>query len=125
MRQRDLAPLLVRLVAGGIFVAFGVAKFTSHAAELASFRAYGLPSPDAFVYLIGAIEIGGGILILCGLASRPACLVLAVNMVGAIIVSGIARGERVSLTLAPAMLVAMLYLTWRGPGRWALTTPRR
>jgi hypothetical protein len=34
-------------------------------------------------------------------------------MVGAIVVSGIALGELVSLTLAPAMLVAMLTLIVR------------
>ena len=115
-----VASLLVRLVAGAVFVSFGVGKFTSHASELASFRAYGLPAPDAFVYLIGAIEIVGGVLLLCGLATRPASLVLAGNMVGAIVVSGLGRGETISLTLAPAMLLAMFFLFWRGPGRWTL-----
>jgi uncharacterized membrane protein YphA (DoxX/SURF4 family) len=118
--SRDLAGFVVRLAGGAVFVSFGVGKLTSHASELASFRTYGLPAPDVFVYLIGVIEILGGLLLLCGLATRPVALVLAANMVGAIIVSGIAHGEMISLTLAPAMLVAMLFLLWRGPGRWAL-----
>ena len=37
-------------------------------------------------------------------------------MIGAIVVSGIAKGEIISLTLAPAELVAMLVLLWTGPG---------
>ena len=37
-------------------------------------------------------------------------------MIGAIIVSGIAREEIVSLTLAPAELIAMVVLLWQGPG---------
>jgi hypothetical protein len=37
-------------------------------------------------------------------------------MIGAIIVSGIAKGEIISLTLAPGELVAMLVLLWTGPG---------
>lgn len=115
-----VASLVVRLVAGAVFVSFGVGKFTSHASELASFRDYGLPAPDAFVYLIGVVEIVGGVLLLGGLATRAASLVLAANMVGAIVVSGLVRGETISLTLAPAMLVAMLFLLWRGPGRWSL-----
>jgi hypothetical protein len=41
-------------------------------------------------------------------------------MVGAIIVSGIAKGELISLTLAPAELVAMLVLLWYGPGAHSL-----
>lgn len=103
-----------------VFVAFGVGKFTSHASELASFRDYGLPAPGAFVYLIGVIEILGGALLVCGLGTRLASLVLAGNMVGAIVVSGLLRGEMISLTLAPALLLAMLMLLWYGPGRWAL-----
>jgi len=35
-------------------------------------------------------------------------------MVGAIVVSGIGRGELVSLTLAPVLLLAMLYLVLDG-----------
>lgn len=126
---RRVAGLAVRLAAAAVFISFGVGKFASHASELASFRTYGLPAPDAFVYVIGVVEILGGLLLLCGLATRPVALVLAANMVGAIVVSGIAHGEMISLTLAPAMLVAMLFLLWSGPGGWTLgpraATPRR
>ncbi len=115
-----VAGLLVRLVAGVVFVSFGVGKFTSHASEVASFRTYGLPAPGAFVYAIGVVEFVGGWLLLGGVATRAASLVLAANMVGAILVSGLGRGEMVSLTLAPAMLLAVLFLLWRGPGRWSL-----
>jgi uncharacterized membrane protein YphA (DoxX/SURF4 family) len=89
-----------RIAAGVIFLAFGIGKFTNHRAEVDSFESYGLPSPDAFVYAIGAIEVIGGLLLVLGLASRLAALVLAGNMVGAIIVSGIQEGEPISLTLA-------------------------
>jgi putative oxidoreductase len=102
-----------------VFVAFGAGKFTSHASEVASFRTYGLPAPDAFVYAIGVVEIVGGVLLIAGLATRIASLVLAGDMVGAIIVSGTGRGELISLTLAPALLLAMLFLLWIGPGRRA------
>jgi putative oxidoreductase len=117
---RPIAAALVRLCAAAVFIAFGIGKFTSHASELASFRDYGLPAPDAFVYLVGVIEIVGGLLLLAGVGTRAASAVLAGNMVGAIVVSGIGRGEQISLTLAPALLVAMLFLLWRGPGAWTL-----
>jgi hypothetical protein len=45
-------------------------------------------------------------------------------MVGAIVVSGIGEGELVSLTLAPALLVVMLALLWRGPGPRSLDARR-
>jgi hypothetical protein len=41
------------------------------------------------------------------LAAGPAALVLAGDMVGAILVSGLARRQIIGLTLAPAELLAM------------------
>ncbi len=117
---RERALLALRLLAGGVFVAFGLGKFVNHPSELASFRAYGLPAPEVFVIVIGVIELIGGVLLIAGLLVRPAALVLAGDMIGAIIVSGIARGEIVSLTLAPAELIAMVVLLWQGPGRYTL-----
>jgi putative oxidoreductase len=92
---------LTRWAAGIIFLIFGVAKFSDHAAELASFRHYPLPAPEMLVYLVGVIEIGGGLLLIMGLLTRLAALMLAADMIGAIVISGLARGQLVSLTLAP------------------------
>ena len=111
---------LTRWAAGIIFLIFGVAKFSDHAAELASFRHYPLPAPEVFVYLVGIVEIGGGLLLIMGLLTRLAALALAVDMIGAIVISGLARGELVSLTLAPLLLVAMISLIRVGAGPWSL-----
>ena len=117
---RAIAALVARVVGGGVFVAFGVGKFTQHASEVASFEEYGLPAPDAFVYAIGVVEIVGGLLLVLGFLTRPAALALAGDMVAAIIGSGLAQGEAVSLTVAPAELAVCLYLLWTGPGMLAL-----
>ena len=77
-------------------------------------------SAEVRVVAIGVIELIGGLLVIVGFLTRPAALVLAGDMVGAIVVSGIAKGEVISLTLAPAELLAMLGLLWTGPGRHAL-----
>jgi putative oxidoreductase len=111
---------LARWAAGIIFVVFGITKFSGHAAELASFRHYPLPAPDAFVYLVGVIELGGGLLLLVGLVTRLAAAALAADMMGAILVSGLARGELISLTLAPVLLAVMLGLIGLGAGPWSL-----
>ena len=73
-----------------------------------------------FVYAIGVLELSGGALLILGLATRVTSLLLAADMVGAILVSGIGRGEMISLTLAPLLLATMLFLAWSGPGRLAL-----
>lgn len=101
-------------------MAFGLGKFTAHASEVDSFRTYGLPAPDAFVYAIGVLEIAAGLMLVAGLLVRVAAALLAGDMVGAIAVSGIGEGEIISLTLAPALLVAMLILLRSGAGRASL-----
>jgi putative oxidoreductase len=121
---KDRVLLVLRLLSGGVFVVFGIGKFVNHGSELASFKTYGLPAPGAFVVVIGLIEVVGGLLLITGVLTRPAALVLAGDMIGAIVVSGIAKSELVSLTLAPAELVAMLVLLWMGPGRYVID-PRR
>ena len=111
---------LTRRAAGIIFLIFGVGKFSNHAAELASFRHYPLPAPDTFVYLVGVIELAGGLLLIMGLLTRLAALALAADMIGAIVISGLARWELISLTLAPLLLVAMISLMRFGAGSWSL-----
>ena len=110
------ALLALRVAAGGVFVAFGVGKFINHGSELASFKTYGLPAPELFVVVIGAVELVGGLALIAGRFTRLAALVLAGDMVGAIIFSGLGQWEVISLTLAPALLVAMLLLLRTGPG---------
>lgn len=109
-------PAVLRIAAGVVFVVFGVGKFTQHATEVDSFRTYGLPAPDAFVYAIGVLELVGGLMLVAGLLTRLAALALAGDMVGAIVVSGVREGELISLTLAPALLVTMLVLLRTGAG---------
>ena len=102
-----------RLAPGVVFVIFGADEFVNHARNVRSFTRYGLPAPSGFSYGIGTLEILGGLALLAGIALLPVAIALAGDMVGAIVVSGIALGELVSLTLAPAMLVAMLVLIAR------------
>jgi putative oxidoreductase len=114
------AALVLRLATGAIFAAFGASKFINHASEAHSFRTYGLPSPDAFVYFIGVIETAGGILLIIGLATRLAALVLSGDMVGAIAIAGVKEGGVLNLGLAPVLLATMLFLLWAGSGPVAL-----
>lgn len=101
----------IRWTAAIIFVVFGIGKFVNHASELASFRLYGLPIPGAFTYAIGGLEIVGGLLLVGGVLVRGAALALAIDMLGAIVVSGIGKGEVTSLTLAPPLLAAMILVS--------------
>src|SRR6201982_3233939 len=105
--------VFTRFAPAGVFLVFGADEFVNHGRNTRSFTLYGLPHPSAFSFAIGSLEIVGALALLSGIALLPAAVALAGDMVGAIVVSGIALGELVSLTLAPAMLVAMLTLIAR------------
>jgi uncharacterized membrane protein YphA (DoxX/SURF4 family) len=102
-----------RMAPAIVFVVFGADEFINHSRNVRSFTMYGLPSPSLFSYAIGSLEILGALALISGIALLPVAVALAGDMVGAIVVSGIALGELVSLTLAPAMLAAMLVLIAR------------
>ena len=113
-------PMLARVVAGLIFVSFSLGKFVRHAAEAEAFDRYGIPAPGALTYVVGALELVGGIMLILGLGTRLAALALAGNMIGAIATAGRIDGGPINLGLAPALLVAMLYLLWAGAGAMSL-----
>lgn len=118
--RADSTATLVARVIGVIFIPAGVVKFAAYGWELDNFRAFGLPAAPAWVVAAGIVEIAGGVLLLRRQAVIPAAALLAITMVVAIAVSGIAHGDVVpSLTIAPALLAGLLFLLRRaGSRRW-------
>jgi putative oxidoreductase len=110
----------VRMVTGAIFVSVSTGKFVDHMKEAMDFKSYGVPIPDTAVYVVGVLELVCGLLLVVGLFTRPAALLLAANMVGAISTAGVMEGGSFHLGVAPALLVAMVFLLWAGPGALAL-----
>lgn len=105
----------VAVITGVIFVFAGLVKFVFHHWELDAFRSFGLPWPSALEILAGVLETAGGVLLVARRLIAPVSLLLAVTMIVAIVSSGIGHGDVIpSLTLAPALLVATLYLLARG-----------
>ena len=103
------------IATGVVFVIAGLPKFVAFGWELDAFRRFGLPAPEAWVVAAGVIEIAGGALLIAGRAVRPAALLLAVTMGVAVVSSGVLQGDVIpSLTLAPVLLVACLYLVAPG-----------
>ena len=109
-----------RIAAGVVFVSFSFGKFIRHEAEAASFDRYGIPLPDLTTYLIGSLELVGGLMLVLGLAVPLAALALAGDMVGVIASAGRVEGGPVNLGLAPVLLATMLVLIWAGAGVWSL-----
>jgi putative oxidoreductase len=88
MRLRDIlitdaprATILIRLLVGAVFLAEGIQKFLYPAALAAGrFARIGIPAPEIMGPFVGIVEIIGGALIILGLLTRPAALVLAINI---------------------------------------------
>lgn len=101
----------VAILAGVIFIVAGLVKFVFHHWELDAFRSFGLPWPSALEIFAGVLETLGGILLTLRRFIAPTAVLLAVTMIVAIVSSGIGHGDVIpSLTLAPALLVTMVYV---------------
>jgi uncharacterized membrane protein YphA (DoxX/SURF4 family) len=101
----------VAIMAGVIFFFAGLVKFVFHHSELHAFRSFGLPFPSVLEIFAGVVETVGGVLLALRRYLAPVAAVLSVTMLVAIASSGIGNGDVIpSLTLAPVLLIAMLYL---------------
>jgi uncharacterized membrane protein YphA (DoxX/SURF4 family) len=105
----------VAVIVGVIFIVAGLVKFVFHHWELHAFRSFGLPWPSALEIFSGVLETAGGALLVARRFVAPVAVLLAVTMIVAIASSGVGHGDVIpSLTLAPALLVATVYLLARG-----------
>ncbi len=79
------ATLLIRLMAGGVFLWEGVMKFVfPHTLGVGRFLKLGIPAPEFMAPFVGVMEIVGGTLFVLGLFTRLAALPLLIDIVIAI-----------------------------------------
>ena len=75
------ATLLVRVLVGGVFLSEGIQKFLYPAAlGVGRFAKIGIPWPEVMGPFVGAVEIVAGSLVLLGLLTRLAGLILLLNI---------------------------------------------
>ena len=104
-------PRRVAVVTGAVFVVAALPKFAAFGWERDNFERFGLPAPAVWVIAAGVIELVGGLALLRGRYVVPASLLLAATMAVAIVASGVLQGDVIpSLTVAPALLVALCWL---------------
>jgi uncharacterized membrane protein YphA (DoxX/SURF4 family) len=112
--RRDPAATRVAILTGVVFIPAGLVKFAFHHWELHAFEEFRLPWPFALELLAGVLETAGGVLLIARRFVVPVSVLLAVTMLVAIGASGIGHGDVIpSLTLAPALLVALVFLIVR------------
>lgn len=114
-----LVPLILRIAAGVVFVSYSLGKFRRHDAEADAFDRYGIPFPEVTVYLIGMLELVGGVLLILGLATRPVALALLGNMIGALATAGRIEPNVNHVALPIVLIVILAVLVRSGAGRFS------
>src|ERR1039458_3222562 len=77
-KLKPLGLLVLRLALGASFMFHGYPKLSDPARALKAFTGYGFPS--YFAYISGILELFGGGLLVLGLFTRGAALLLAIEM---------------------------------------------
>ncbi len=123
-RLAGFAPLVVRVIAGVIMAAHGWQKLQGGPANFgAALANLGVPLPVFFGYVVTFAELIGGILLIVGLLSRLAALVLTIDLVVAILLVKVnvgllsPQGGRVGAELDLALIAGFLVILLAGPGR--------
>ena len=133
------ATILIRLMAGGVFLWEGVLKFVYANQGVGRFTKLAMPLPAFTATFVGGLEIVGGILLIVGLGTRLITVPFVVEMIVAMLSTKPALFQGTSpLPLPPAppqigiwavlhevrseyaQLMSCLFLLAAGPGRWSL-----
>ncbi|MEN3267089.1 DoxX family protein [Pseudonocardia sp.] len=122
---RDVALLIVRIVLGVILIAHGAQKFFSYGigGTAAPFAQMGIPLPTVSAVVAAVIELVGGALLIVGLATAVAGLLVVLDMLGAALfvhaTHGIFAADE-GWELVGAIGAAALALAAVGPGRFSI-----
>jgi len=128
LRLSPIANVLVRLMAGSVFLSEGIQKFLFlDALGVGRFVKIGIPAPGFTAPFVGVVEIVCGLLLLIGLFTRFAAIPLIIDMLVAIAATKIpffvqhgfwaaAHEARVDW----CMLLGCLFLLIQGAGEWSV-----
>jgi putative oxidoreductase len=122
------ATVLVRLVVGAVFLSEGIQKFVFPAAlGVGRFAKIGIPWPALMAPFDGVVEIGCGLLILVGLATRLAAVPLVIDMLVAIATTKLPMLLRSGFWAMAheartdwSMLLGAIFLFIVGGGAWSI-----
>ncbi|WP_018394431.1 DoxX family protein [Bacillus sp. 37MA] len=124
MNKLGVSIFLLRIVLGISFFVHGLVKFQGGIGNTVGwFESIGIPG--FLAYVVGTIELVGGIALILGLGTRIVSALLVVVMIGAILKVKLAIGflgsaEMAGYELDLAFLVIALFLTINGSKLWSV-----
>lgn len=126
-RLAEVAPLAVRVIVGVIMTAHGLQKLAAGPGNFGSFLAQlGVPLPTLTGYVVVFVELVGGILLIVGLFSRLAALLLTINLAVATVLVKTSvgflspEGGGAGAELDLALIAGFLSILFAGPGALSL-----
>ena len=122
-RRTDAALLVLRLAVGVSFLAHGLDKFGDFAGTEEFFASLGIPAPELMTPLVAVTEVGGGLLLLAGLATPLVGVALAADMLVAYLTAHAGNGFFVADGGGELVLLlgsASVALALAGAGRFSL-----
>lgn len=125
MASEDLGKLVLRITLAILILLHGIAKL-QHGIDFITGLVTNVGLPTAFAYLVYIGEVLAPILVLVGLFTRPAALIIAINMIVAIAL--VHMNELFALTktggwaleLQGMFLISAIVISLLGPGRYSL-----
>jgi len=133
------ATVLVRLMAGGVFLWEGILKFVYVNQGVGRFMKIGIPAPGATATFVAVLEIVGGTLLIAGFLTRWISVPFIIQMIVAILTTKIALYYGTSPLPAPpappqsgfwavlheirsdyAQIMCVAFLLLAGPGPWSI-----
>ena len=108
----------LRIVTGFLMLFHGIQKLAPQLIGMAQ-----QDMPNFVRYIAGPIELFGGLLVMLGLFTRPAAFLTSGQMAAAYFIGHASRGLlpiQNSGDLAVVYCFVFLFISARGPGKWAL-----
>jgi putative oxidoreductase len=116
----DLGLLILRVFAGlALALAHGINKVPPSEGFVNRIGGFGFPAPEVFAWMAGFAELGGGILLAIGLATRPAAFIIVINMAVAVSFAHADDPFRVKELALLFLFVAAMY-AFVGGGRYSI-----
>ncbi|MCD1285503.1 DoxX family protein [Brevibacterium sp. GP-SGM9] len=122
---RDIVTVIARIGLGAIFIAHGWQKFNEWtiAGTTESFSQMGVPTPEIAAPFATFVELIGGALLILGALTPIVGVLLAANMIGALVIAHLTAVPFVDQggwELVAALAAGALLLAAMGPGRWSV-----
>jgi putative oxidoreductase len=122
---KDLAVLVARVAIGVVLIAHGAQKFFTFglAGTVDSFAGMGIPVPEAAALFAAVVELVGGAALVLGAATPVVGLLVALNMLGALVLVHVGNGvfvDQGGFELVAALGAGALVLAATGPGAWSV-----